>query len=262
MTEKRSRKRRAIERRLDEILLIAETIISKKGIKELTLQEVISKSSISRGTFYKLFPSKETLITYLGIKGLNYWSALMEKAAEYDALSREKLLILYATHVLCNRLEPIYYKCIFIANAEVNRMAVDVELNAILDDRINNLISFIEECIHLAIKEGNLKMPPNLSTLEMAFFIWANRYGATIAAYNYQMSSVDLTLKYKIYTDYSLDNMQWRPLSTEINYERVLRNIFNTFYKKEKNIVKKIHPEAQPFSITEQSFDEDLPTEA
>lgn len=255
--EKRSRKRLVDERRLEEITLIAEDIVAKKGINGLTLQEVISNSSISRGTFYKQFPSKETVITYLGIKGLNYWSGLMEMAAEYDGLSRERMLVLYATHVLCHRLRPINYQCIFIANSEVNRLAVSPELNAILDDRVNCLIAFIEECIQLGVKEGNLSLPSNLSAPELAFFIWANRYGATLASLNYHIDSSDgdLTQKYKRYTNYYLDNMDWKPLSTEINYERVLNNIFNTFYKQERNLAKKLHTTAQPFSITEQMFE-------
>lgn len=255
--EKRSRKRQVDEKRLEEITLIAEEIVAKKGINGLTLQEVISSSSISRGTFYKQFPSKETVITYLGIKGLNYWSGLMEMAAGYDALSRERLLVLYATHVLCHRLRPINYQCIFTANSEVNRLAVSPELNAILDDRINRLITFIEECIQQAIREGNLTVPANLSAPELAFFIWANRYGATLASFNYQINSSDgdLTQKYKRYTNYYLDSMDWKPLSSEINYERVLNNIFNNYYKQERNLAKKLHTTVQPFSITEQIFD-------
>ncbi len=255
--EKRSRKRQVDEKRLEEITLIAEEIVAKKGINGLTLQEVISQSSISRGTFYKQFPSKETVITYLGIKGLNYWSGLMEMAKEYDALSRERLLVLYATHVLCHRLRPINYQCIFIANSEVNRLAVNPELNAILDDRINHLITFIAECITQGVIEQNLTIPSNLSIPELAFFIWANRYGATVASYNFQIAQGDddLTQKYKRYTNYYLDNMQWKPLSQEINYERVLNHIFTTFYKQERNLAKKLHTTIQPFSITEQVFD-------
>lgn len=256
MTEKRSRKRQVAERRLDEITLIAENIISRVGINGLTLQEVISNSSISRGTFYKQFPNKETLITYLGIKGINYWSALMEKAVNYDALSREKFLVLYASHVLCHKLKPINYQCIFIANSEVNRLAVNSELNLILDDRINSLIQYIEDCIKLAVKEGNLKIPENLTTTELAFFMWANRYGATVASYNFNTAEDnDLTQKFKQYTNYCLDNMNWKPLSSEINYERVLNTIFNTYYKRERSVAKKLHPKYQPFSITEEAFE-------
>lgn len=258
MKEKRSAKRLIAEKRLTEIALIAEKIISESGISGLTLQEVISKSSISRGTFYKQFPSKETLITYLGIKGLNYWSALMEKAAGFDALSREKFLTMYAAHVLCSRLKPINYLCIFIANSEVNRATVNAQLNMILDDRINNLIRYIESCIQKGVKEGNLIIPASFSSSELAFFMWANRYGATVASCNYQINNHDgdLTQKYKLYTNYLLDSMNWKPLSSEINYERVLNNLFNTFYKNERNLAKKMHPKSQSFTITEQVFDE------
>lgn len=254
MGEKRSRSRQVEEERLREITLIAEDIIAEKGIGGLTLQEAISKSSISRGTFYKLIPSKETLLTYLGIKGVNYWLELVRKAINYDALSRERLLILYATHVLFNKLKPINYQCLFIANSESNKLLVDNDLNEILDVRINDLINYIDNCIKLGVSEGNLQMPPNIESLDLAFFIWANRYGATVTASNYKISNVDLTHKYKLFSDYNLDNMNWKPLSSELNYERVLIDIFNTFYVKEIKAAKRLHTLNNPFSITEQSF--------
>ncbi len=254
MSEKRSRSRQVEEERLREITLIAEGISAEKGIGGLTLQEAISKSSISRGTFYKLIPSKETLITYLGIKGVNYWLELVRKAINYDALSRERLLVLYATHVLFNKLKPINYQCLFIANSESNKLLVDRDLNDILDVRVNDLINYIDNCIKLGVSEGNLQMPTNIESLDLAFFIWANRYGATVTASNYKISNVDLTHKYKLFSDYNLDNMNWKPLSNELNYERVLIDIFDGFYAKEIKAAKKLHTPANPFSITEQSF--------
>lgn len=254
MSEKRSKSRQIEEERLKEITLIAEDIITEKGVGGLTLQEAISKSSISRGTFYKLIPSKETLITYLGIKGVNYWLELVRKAIDYDALARERLLVLYATHVLFNKLKPINYQCLFIANSESNKLLVNGELNDILDVRINDLINYIDNCLRLAIGEGNLMLSAGLDTIDFAFFLWAERYGATVTASNYKINNVDLTHKYKLFTDYSLDNMGWKPLSKELNYERVLIDIFKEFYSKETKLAQKRHTATSPFSITEQAF--------
>ena len=97
MKEKRSRARLSADKRIKEITLIAELIIVKRGFKELTLQEVIAQSSISRGTFFKLIPNKETLITHLGINGINYWLELINKARGFEGLARENLLVLHAS---------------------------------------------------------------------------------------------------------------------------------------------------------------------
>ena len=51
--EKRSKVRLSADKRIKEITLLAELIIVKRGFKELTLQEVIEQSSISRGTFFE-----------------------------------------------------------------------------------------------------------------------------------------------------------------------------------------------------------------
>jgi AcrR family transcriptional regulator len=253
--EKRSRRRLVEEKRIEEVTHLAEQVMQKKGIHALTLQELIDDCSISRGTFYKQFPSKETLITYLGIKALNFWAGLLDKAEHYDGLSRERLMVLHASHVLCHHLNFNSYQCIFIANSEANRIAVSPELNTILDDRMHKLIDYIQMCVELAVQEKNLELPDTLNAQEMAFFIWSGRYGAALASSNYGFFpsvSGDLTQKYKEYTHYLLDKMGWAPLTTQINYERVLNQIFKTFYKSECMLARKIYKKPHPFSITEE----------
>lgn len=109
--------------------------------------------------------------------------------------------------MLFNKLKPISYQCLFIANSESNKLVVNDELNNVLDVRINDLINYIDSCIRLGVNEGNLKIEPNISSLDLAFFIWANRYGATVTASNYKINNADLTHKYTLFSDYNLDNM-------------------------------------------------------
>lgn len=257
LREKRSRVRLSADKRIKEITLIAEHIIVKRGFKELILQDVIDQSSISRGTFFKLIPNKETLITHLGIKGINYWLELINKTKDFEGLARERLLILHASQVIGSQLNRIIYQSIFIANAELNRLAVSPVLNMILDDRINELIQFNHECIQLGVKEGNFSASTQLlSTEELAYFMWANRYGATVSSINYPPHSDanQLSAKYKKFTNAHLDMMAWRPLSKEINYDRVLSDIFKKYYKKEILQIKKTGTPDQRPSITSQQL--------
>ncbi|MES2546521.1 MAG: TetR/AcrR family transcriptional regulator [Pseudomonadota bacterium] len=257
MKEKRSKARLSADRRIKEITLIAELIIVKNGFKDLTLQEVIEQSSISRGTFFKLIPNKETLIAHLGVKGLNFWLELINKTKDFDGLAREKLLILHASQVIASKLNRITYHSIFIANAALNRFAVAPELNLILDDRVNELIQFYNLCIQLGINEGSFPAKDYLlNTEELAYFMWANRYGATVCNINYvpHNNDSDLSGKYKKFVDMHLDSMEWRPLSTEVNYSRVLLDIYNQYYKKEIAQIKKYALQDEIPSITQQEF--------
>lgn len=257
MKEKRSRARLSDDKRIKEVTLIAELIIVKRGFKELTLQEVIAQSSISRGTFFKLIPNKETLITHLGIKGINYWLELINKASDFEGLAREKMLVLHASQVIANKLNRIIYQSIFMANAALNRLAVTPELNLILDDRINELIQFYNSCIQLGLKEGSFSAKSYaMNTEELAYFMWANRYGATVSSINYMPYNniSDLTEKYKKFVDVHLDCMGWRPLSSELNYSRVLLDIYTKYYKKEIAQIKKSDWRDDQPSITEQEF--------
>jgi len=255
--EKRSKARLSADKRIKEITLIAELIVVKSGFKDLTLQEVIEQSSISRGTFFKLIPNKETLIAHLGVKGINSWLELINKTKDFEGLAREKLLILHASQVITSKLNRITYHSIFIANAELNRLAVNPELNLILDDRINELIQFYNMCIQLGIKEGSLPTRDHLlNTEELAYFMWANRYGATVCSINYMPhgNESDLSSKYKQFVDTHLDSMQWRPLSNEVNYGRVLLDIYSQYYKKEISQIKKYGLHDEMPSITQQEF--------
>ena len=257
MEEKRSKARLAADRRIKEITLIAELIIVKRGFKDLTLQEVIEQSSISRGTFFKLIPNKETLITHLGIKGINLWLELINKTKDFEGLAREKLLVLHASQVITSKLNRITYHSIFTSNAELNRLVVQPELTLILDDRINELIQFYNSCIQQGIKEGSFPAKDyELNTEELAYFMWANRYGATVCSINYtpHSNSTDLSAKYKKFVDMHLDTMEWRPLSHEISYSRVLLDIYSKYYKKEIAQIKKYDLKDDMPSITDREF--------
>lgn len=257
VNEKRSKARLSADKRIKEITLIAEQIIVKRGFKDLTLQEVIEQSSISRGTFFKLIPNKETLIAHLGVKGINSWLELINKTKDFEGLAREKLLILHASQVITSKLNRITYHSIFIANAELNRLAISPELNLILDDRVNELIQFYNQCIQLGIKEGSFPAKDYLqNTEELAYFMWANRYGATVCNINYlpHSNDNDLSTKYKKFVDMHLDSMEWRPLSNEVNYSRVLLDIYNQYYKKEITQIKKHALKDDMPSITQQEF--------
>lgn len=257
MKEKRSRARLSADKRIKEITLIAELIIVKRGFKDITLQEVIGQSSISRGTFFKLIPNKETLLTHLGIKGINYWLELVNKAEAFEGTARERLLVLHAAQVIASKLNNVIYNSIFIANAELNRLAVSAQLNLILDDRVAELIQFNKSCIQQSIQEGNFELSKQGLTIdELAYFMWSNRYGATVSSLNYlpQNNISNLSEKYKIFIDTHMDYMQWKPLSTEIDYDRVLMDIFKKFYKKEITQIKNTDFEGKVPSITEQAF--------
>ena len=257
MEEKRSRARLVADKRIKEITLLAELIIVKRGFKDLTLQEVIEQSSISRGTFFKLIPNKETLLTHLGIKGINSWIELINKTKDFAGLAREKLLVLHASQVITSKLNRITYHSIFISNAELNRLAVQPELNLILDDRINELIQFYNSCIQMGIKEGSFPAKDYLlNTEELAYFMWADRYGATVCSINYMPHNNvnDLSAKYKKLVDMHLDSMGWRPLSNEISYSRVLLDIYTKYYKKEISQIKKYDLQDDTPSITDREF--------
>ena len=77
-----------------QILSTAEDLFQKFGFKRITIEEICSKSNVSKMTFYKYFPNKNELIKHL----MNSWLKQVEKTInnfdEIDVSFTEKIKIL------------------------------------------------------------------------------------------------------------------------------------------------------------------------
>ena len=77
-----------------QILSTAEDLFQRFGFKRITIEEICSKASVSKMTFYKYFPNKNELIKHL----MNSWLKQVEKTInEFDGTEvpfTEKIKIL------------------------------------------------------------------------------------------------------------------------------------------------------------------------
>ena len=61
MAEKRSKQRKKLEEKLEEILPLAEVKIMAKGMVGFSPNEIIDDCSLSRATYYKVAPNATTI---------------------------------------------------------------------------------------------------------------------------------------------------------------------------------------------------------
>jgi AcrR family transcriptional regulator len=62
--------KQTISERQDELLVIAEQLVTEQGFANFTMDKLTAHSSYSKGTIYNHFNSKEGLIAALSIKSL------------------------------------------------------------------------------------------------------------------------------------------------------------------------------------------------
>ena len=60
-----------VNRKYDDIMSTGKDLFWKYGIRRVTVEEICEKSNVSKMTFYKYFPNKETLALELSIL---YWT--------------------------------------------------------------------------------------------------------------------------------------------------------------------------------------------
>ncbi|UCE17368.1 MAG: TetR/AcrR family transcriptional regulator [Gemmatimonadota bacterium] len=89
-THRVPRKEREKERHRQDVLGIAETLLTHKSYREITMQEIAAEAEFSVGYLYKLFPNKESIfISLLRHKHESLMSVIEEKLnASLDFKSR------------------------------------------------------------------------------------------------------------------------------------------------------------------------------
>lgn len=108
---KARRERKTLERR-EAILAAARDVFYESGFHRATVDEVAERAEVAKGTVYLYFESKETILSYLLLEGLE---ALDEQLAaafnEKATLSAEKRLRrLCAAYIDFYQTEPDYFR--------------------------------------------------------------------------------------------------------------------------------------------------------
>lgn len=145
------------------ILDVSFTLFLQKTFKEVTMQEIVEKTGMSKGAFYHYFNSKEQLF----LEVVNHY--LNELTIDYTKLNHESLFQFY--HDLINRMKDLLQTFLY----ERNNTWSDLELNfyTLTFDAMKLFPSFREriaenfqverkewiEMIRLARSKGEIRSP-------------------------------------------------------------------------------------------------------
>jgi AcrR family transcriptional regulator len=80
----------------ERILATAYELFSRRGVRDVGVDEVISRSGVAKATLYRHFPSKTNLVlAFLERREVVWTSAVMAEARRRGATSEEQLLAIF-----------------------------------------------------------------------------------------------------------------------------------------------------------------------
>lgn len=161
------------------ILESAHTLFLAKGIAGTTMDDIAQEAGCSKATIYSYFESKEELVHYLFLEGMNVFQSAVRDNAENSKNFKDFYDRFCACMVSMHREQPIYYEgvageAIFDENAPPesikNRMyrsgeavvaAVEQYADKALDispvDGLDDIILFLWLCILGIVEKSALK---------------------------------------------------------------------------------------------------------
>jgi AcrR family transcriptional regulator len=149
------RKKREKGLRRSQILEAAKIVFSSKGYNAATMEEIADVAELSPGTLYIYFKNKEELHTFLSIDILKYIADEVEKAAQSDASSEEKLDNVRDVFIEVYESDPMILISLFHLQAGETLKNLSEEVLEMLkqtsSNALNSIISIVKEGIETGV---------------------------------------------------------------------------------------------------------------
>lgn len=218
-----SKRQQVKQQREQELLVLAQQILQQEGFAGLTMDRLTALSSVSKGTIYNHFSSKEDLFTALSVDSLQRQLALFQTAQLLPGNTREKVLALHLAYHRFSMTEPTLFLCLLTATtpavvekSSASRLALRQQLEM-------QLAAICEQLIAKAIAQGELVLPSGQSTDALAFVQWAQAFGSNallkptqqLGLFSQLQPQPTLLLGFNLL----LDGLNWKPLSSEWDYD-------------------------------------------
>ncbi len=232
-----SRKQREILQREQLIKDCALKQIQKEGFHALSMNKIAKEIEYSKGTVYQHFSCKEDIVGVLCIDCSSKILDLFRKAASFDGNSREKMLAIFYAYFLNWQINPDNLEVLQIARSPAvqEKLSDQIEQKIIKNEQA--LLAVVADIVTQAIHQGDLKLQEQLNPTELVFGLWAAVYGGMVLESmttpwsKLGISSTSSAVLAILQA--SLDGLNWQPLSSTIDEEKVFNQIKNRLFAQE-----------------------------
>ncbi|MBX7255954.1 MAG: TetR/AcrR family transcriptional regulator [Candidatus Hydrogenedentes bacterium] len=238
MTQKSSSgKQREIQMRDDLFLRVARDILLEDGYHGLTMARIASVTRFSKGTLYNRFTCKEDLVVELACRCREERIAMVDRAMRYEGRPRERMVAIGEAAEHFARLYPESIRVLHIIDAEAVLEKVPEKQRSRLKTYDERVFAAMADLIEEAISLKDLALPPRTTVREICFALWALVDGGASARLGgLPLEALGIADSFGAIArgcHYLMDGLGWRPLTTEINYSLVSRQIRDTLLSEE-----------------------------
>ena len=233
-----TRKQREIRQREETILDIARKVLVEQGYAGLNMDRIAELTEYSKGVLYTHFKSKEDIVAALAVQSLRERVERFQKAAHFEGRPRERMLAISVAEELFVRLRPYHFQAEQVIKLASLHERASPERLAELRREEGNCFRMVVSVLLQAIECGDIVLAQHTHPADIVFSLWALNFGCFTILHTER----GLLAEHGITTPYTtvrknchilLDGYQWKPLSTEWDYEASYRRILSEVFPEE-----------------------------
>ncbi|MEZ5357834.1 MAG: TetR/AcrR family transcriptional regulator [Candidatus Zixiibacteriota bacterium] len=168
------RKEREREQRISEILDAAERVITKKGYRAVTMDDIAAEAELSKGTLYLYFKSKEGIFMGLDWRASGILAERFQQAVESSETGNEQVRKIGEAYFKFIDDFPVYYQIMTYAEHLPEEIAKSLEEEPLYDrccDQEGKTLGILSNAILTGHKDGSID--PSVNPLETSILLWA-----------------------------------------------------------------------------------------
>ncbi len=245
-----TRKQREVQDREARILEVARGMLIEQGYHGLSMDRIAEALEYSKGTMYQHFSCKEEIILALANASLTDRLVLFRKAASFPGRPRERIAAVGVAVELFVRLYPHHFKLEQVLRLSSVWEKTSAERRQFMHHCESQCVGCVSGIVRDAIAQGDLVLPDGVTPEQLVFGLWSMSFGAQTIL-NSSVSLMDIGIgdphrALALNQGRLLDGYNWRPLSTDQDYEALSIRIAGEYFQKETELAVKRTAAANP----------------
>jgi AcrR family transcriptional regulator len=174
-----TQERKQRERAVREALFVdtARELIRQDGLLNLQMSRLADSCDYATGTLYQHFASKEDLLLAIATEDLKRRAAAFARIPDLPLETRERMLAVILTDIDFGLLQPDYFRLVQYVSTEVIWEAASPARRQLLLEEGTPISRAVARIVADAVDAGDLRHPPRLRPVEIAFGPWCLNTG-------------------------------------------------------------------------------------
>lgn len=232
-----SRKDQEIREREAKILTFAREAVVREGYHGLNMDRIAEALDYSKGTIYNHFPCKEEILVALGIETMGVRLDLFRRAVGFAGPPRFQMHAVGAAAEVFARLYPDHFAIEHSFRMSTAWEKVSERRKSELEHAESNCMTLVADVVRAAIAQDQLTLVESCTAEDVVFGFWSLTSGAFgLAQTNTSLGMLgvkDPFFSVRAMTRSLADGLGWQPLSVDVDYDRLSREILEQVFVQE-----------------------------